>query len=95
MRRSLLGGDLDGFGKLMLEHWKLNKRLDPNSTNHHVEAVLAAAAPWASGYKMVGAGGGGFAEIMARGPREARRIERDVVAAGGRAYRWALATQTL
>jgi galactokinase/mevalonate kinase-like predicted kinase len=95
MRRSLLVGDLDGFGKLMLEHWELNKRLDPNSTNRHVEVVLAAAAPWASGYKMVGAGGGGFAEIIARGPREARRIERDVVAAGGQAYRWALATQTL
>ncbi|MBI5687283.1 MAG: hypothetical protein HZC54_19595 [Verrucomicrobia bacterium] len=95
MRQSLLTGNLDGFGKLMLEHWELNRRLDPNSTNRHVEAVLSAAAPWASGFKMVGAGGGGFAEIVARGPREVGRIERAVVAAGGRVYRWAMAAQTL
>ncbi|MFA6562659.1 MAG: L-fucokinase [Verrucomicrobiia bacterium] len=95
MRAALLAGDLDWFGALMREHWELNKRLDPNSTNRHVEAVLSAAAPLASGFKMVGAGGGGFAEIVARGPGEAGRIERAVVAAGGRIYRWAMATQTL
>jgi galactokinase/mevalonate kinase-like predicted kinase len=95
MRQALLAGDLDGFGRLMLEHWELNKRLDPHSTNRHVEAVLAAATPWASGFKMVGAGGGGFAEIVARGPYEAGQIERAVGAAGGRVYRWALAARTL
>ena len=95
MRRALLAGKLDEFGGLMLEHWELNKRLDPNSTNAHVERVLSAAAPWAAGFKMVGAGGGGFAEIMARGPREAGRIERDVVAAGGRVYRWKMALRTI
>jgi fucokinase len=94
MRAALLAGDLDWFGALMREHWELNKRLDPNSTNRHVEAVLAAAAPFASGFKMVGAGGGGFAEIVARGPREAAKIARAVAAAGGRAYAWSLARGT-
>ncbi len=95
MRAALLAGDLDWFGALMREHWELNKRLDPNSTNRHVEAVLSAAAPLASGFKMVGAGGGGFAEIVARGPREAGRIRQAVVAAGGRVYRWTMASRTL
>lgn len=95
MRAALLAGDLDWFGAMMREHWELNKRLDPNSTNRHVEAVLSAAAPLASGFKMVGAGGGGFAEIVARGPREAGRIRQAVVAAGGRVYRWTMASQTL
>ncbi|MBI5397015.1 MAG: hypothetical protein HZA91_17090 [Verrucomicrobia bacterium] len=93
MRAALLAGDLDWFGALMREHWELNKRLDPNSSNRHVEAVLSAAAPLASGFKMVGAGGGGFAEIVARGPREAVKLARAVAAAGGRMYPWSLARE--
>jgi glycosyltransferase involved in cell wall biosynthesis len=91
MRRCLEDAEIDRFAALMREHWELNKRLDPNSSNRHVEAVLGAAAPYASGFKMVGAGGGGFAEIVARGEREAERIARAVSQAGGRVYPWQLA----
>ena len=91
MRVSLLAGKLDEFGGLMREHWELNKRLDPNSTNRHVETVFAAVAPHASGFKMVGAGGGGFAEIVAHDADAAARIPQAVALVGGRVYRWTLA----
>lgn len=94
MRDALLAGDLDAFGTLMQEHWELNKRLDPNSTNRHVEAVLAAAAPHAAGFKMVGAGGGGFAEILARDAGAAPHIGAAVAPAGGQVYPWSLAAET-
>ena len=91
MREALPAGDLERFGALMAEHWELNKRLDPNSTNKRVEAVLSAAAPYAAGYKMVGAGGGGFAEILARDAEDAGRIAAAVAAEGGVVYPWAVA----
>lgn len=93
MRAALTGGDLDKFGALMREHWDLNKRLDPNSTNAAVERVFSAALPFASGFKMVGAGGGGFAEIVARTARDARAMARAMPAAGGRVYPWSLAQE--
>ncbi|MDH7571821.1 MAG: hypothetical protein QHJ73_19750, partial [Armatimonadota bacterium] len=92
MRADLMAGDLDRFGARMREHWELNKRLDPNSTNRHVEAVLSAAEPFAAGFKMVGAGGGGFAEIVARSPEDAARIAEATTRAGGVVYPWSLAT---
>ncbi len=33
MRECLLAGDLDGFGRLLGEHWIINKAMDPGCTN--------------------------------------------------------------
>jgi len=51
----------------MAEHWALNKRLDPNSTNRHVEAVLCRRGALRGGpaSRWWVRGGGGFAEIVA------------------------------
>lgn len=66
MKAALEAGDLDAFGALMARHWDLNKIMDRQTTTAHVESLFAAMGDLAAGAKLVGAGGGGFMEIIAR-----------------------------
>jgi D-glycero-alpha-D-manno-heptose-7-phosphate kinase len=54
-------GDLDGFGKLMHEHWELKRKRTDRITNPQMDAwYRLALRNGALGGKLVGAGGGGF-----------------------------------
>jgi fucokinase len=74
MRRALDIGDVDRFGALMWDHWELNKQLDPDTTNARIEGVVDMVRPMSTGLKMVGAGGGGFMEIVAKDAARCRAI---------------------
>ena len=65
-RRALERGDCDEMGRLMAEHWDLNKRLDPGMSNPYIDRLFEACRPFLSGAKLAGAGGGGFMMVMAR-----------------------------
>jgi fucokinase len=80
MRGALAGGDLDGLGTLLGDHWALNKRMDPGCTNPFIDDLFARVAPFIRGGKLAGAGGGGFALMLARSP-EAVPLLRELVAA--------------
>ncbi len=66
MRDALEAGDVDGFGALLSEHWQLNKRMDPGCTNPFIDDLFTFLQPYISGGKLAGAGGGGFAIVVAR-----------------------------
>jgi fucokinase len=66
MRDALQAGDIDTFGALLTEHWTLNKRMDPGCTNPFIDALFEVMGPYISGGKLAGAGGGGFAIVVAR-----------------------------
>jgi galactokinase/mevalonate kinase-like predicted kinase len=66
MRDALLEGDLDSFGELMTQHWKANKEMDPGSTNPFIDRLFEQFQPYIVGGKLVGAGGGGFAEVIVK-----------------------------
>ncbi len=74
MRECLLGGDLDGFGWLLGEHWILNKQMDPGCTNPFIDDLFAAMRPYICGGKLAGAGGGGFASVIVRSPDDAQAL---------------------
>jgi fucokinase len=76
MRDALERGDLDTFGTLLGEHWVLNKRMDPGCTNPFIDGLFETMKPYICGGKLAGAGGGGFAMVIAR----------DVQAAHGLAF---------
>jgi len=65
--------DYVAFGRQIDEAWRLNNRLDPNSTNASVEAILDAVRPHLIGAKLLGAGGGGFLLMVCRSPEDARQ----------------------
>lgn len=66
--------DIQAFGCLVDTAWRLNKQLDPNSTNDQVEALLARIQPYIYGAKLLGAGGGGFLLMVCKSPDDAKKI---------------------
>jgi fucokinase len=66
MRDALASGDVDTFGELLSEHWALNKRMDAGCTNEFIDGLFAEMSPFVCGGKLAGAGGGGFAIVVAR-----------------------------
>ncbi|MBI5150754.1 MAG: kinase [Candidatus Omnitrophica bacterium] len=54
-------GDLDDFGKLMYESWKLKRGLSDKISTSHIDRIYETAmGAGAIGGKLLGAGGGGF-----------------------------------
>jgi fucokinase len=68
-------GNLSGFGELLGEHWQLNKRIDPGCTNPFIDRLFEVMGPFICGGKLAGAGGGGFAFVIARDAAAARDLE--------------------
>ncbi len=54
-------GNLEKFGKLMYESWKIKRELSARISTSHIDAIYEAAMrAGAIGGKLLGAGGGGF-----------------------------------
>jgi galactokinase/mevalonate kinase-like predicted kinase len=66
--------DLPACGHLVDLAWQLNKRLDANATNEHVEELLRDIRPYVYGAKLVGAGGGGFLFMVCKSPADAAQL---------------------
>jgi len=66
--------DTEKFGHLVDAAWQLNKRLDPNSSNDEIEALVARIKPHVFGAKLLGAGGGGFMLMICKSPQDAAAI---------------------
>lgn len=65
-REALMNCDVDELGEIMLEAWRLHQELDPYCSNEFVDRLFEFADPYCCGYKLVGAGGGGFALLLAK-----------------------------
>ena len=77
---ALSARDLAALGHGVREAWELNKQLDPDSTNPAIEQLLARIEPHAHGYKLLGAGGGGFCLVIARSPEHAAALRAELAA---------------
>jgi fucokinase len=66
MQRALATDELAEFGRLLTEHWALNKRMDPGCTNPFIDDLFAVMEPFIWGAKLAGAGGGGYAIVITR-----------------------------
>ena len=73
-RDALCMKDGQGFGELVDCAWRLNKRLDPNSSCPQVESLLDRIRPHIWGAKLLGAGGGGFLLIVCKSAGDAARV---------------------
>ncbi len=68
------------YGSMLRKSWELNKRLDRGTNPESVENMISAIKDYATGYKLPGAGGGGYLYIVAKDPVAAARI-RDILGA--------------
>lgn len=73
-REALMNCDLDELGDIMLEAWRLHQELDPYCSNEYVDSLFSFASPYCCGYKLVGAGGGGFALLLAKDVQCAKEL---------------------
>ncbi len=71
---TIQAGDFDSYGKMVLKSWQLNKALDAGTNPPAVEAIIDKIKDLALGYKLPGAGGGGYLYIVAKDPVAASRI---------------------
>jgi galactokinase/mevalonate kinase-like predicted kinase len=76
MREAMSAKNHRRFGALIDVAWRLNKRIDPDSTTPEIEAILARIKPRIHGAKLLGAGGGGFLLIVGKTPKDAQAIRR-------------------
>ncbi|KAK4418497.1 Bifunctional fucokinase/fucose pyrophosphorylase [Sesamum alatum] len=73
-REALMNCDIDEVGDIMLEAWRLHQELDPYCSNEFVDKLFAFSDPYCLGYKLVGAGGGGFALMLAKTAESANKL---------------------
>ena len=67
-------GNFAEMGRLVGMTWEQNKRLDPGTNPEAVEAVISRIKDYCLGYKLPGAGGGGYLYMVAKDPEAAARI---------------------
>jgi len=62
-------------GKLVGKTWSQNKQLDPGTNPPEVEAIIRRIKDYCLGYKLPGAGGGGYLYMIAKDPEAAALIK--------------------
>ena len=75
-REALMNCDIDELGDVMMEAWRLHQELDPYCSNELVDRLFTFSDRYCRGYKLIGAGGGGFALLLARNAESAKELRR-------------------
>lgn len=79
MYEAILRGDFAAYGKLIGKTWEQNKALDAGTNPPAVDQLISQIKDFASGYKLPGAGGGGYLYIVAKDPEAALQIRRILI----------------
>ncbi|GAB6393769.1 MAG: bifunctional fucokinase/L-fucose-1-P-guanylyltransferase [Bacteroidales bacterium] len=69
-------GNFRLYGQAVATTWEQNKALDAGANPPAVEALIAVIKDYALGYKLPGAGGGGYLYIVAKDPEAAIRLRK-------------------
>ena len=64
MRFELERGNVDGFARLLTEHWALSQKLDAGCTNTCIDQIFHTIDDLIDGKMICGAGGGGFLQVI-------------------------------
>lgn len=67
-------GNFDEMGRLVGKSWKQNQALDSGTNPASVEAIIRQIDDYCLGYKLPGAGGGGYLYMVAKAPEAAVKI---------------------
>lgn len=74
MRRAIKKGEMTEYGRLLRHSWELNCRLDSGTDPEKVRELCSRIDDLCLGYKLLGAGGGGYMYMVAKDPEAARRL---------------------
>lgn len=73
---ALQTNDLAYYGKMVRATWEQNKALDAGTSPEVIESICRRIDDLCYGYKLPGAGGGGFMYMVAKDAEAASRIRR-------------------
>ena len=76
MAECIQRGNFEQYGKLILKTWEQKKLIDGGTNPPVVERIIDLIKDYTLGYKLPGAGGGGYLYIVAKDPEAAVRIKR-------------------
>ena len=76
MYDAILRNDFEETGRLVRKTWKQNQLLDEGTNPATVQALTERIDDLCLGYKLPGAGGGGYLYMVAKDPDAAVRIRR-------------------
>ena len=76
MYDAILRNDFEETGRLIRKTWKQNQLLDEGTNPAAVQALTERIDDLCLGYKLPGAGGGGYLYMVAKDPDAAVRIRR-------------------
>ncbi|MBD9094462.1 MAG: bifunctional fucokinase/L-fucose-1-P-guanylyltransferase [Bacteroides oleiciplenus] len=74
MAEAIQRNDFEAYGALIGKTWIQNKALDCGTNPPAVEAIINRIKDYTLGYKLPGAGGGGYLYMVAKDPQAALRI---------------------
>lgn len=74
MSDAIQRGDFQTYGQLLRNSWELNCRLDPGTAPDSVNHLCSLIDDLCLGYKLPGAGGGGYMYMLAKDPEAAVRL---------------------
>ena len=74
MQHAVERGDFEGYGRLVRHSWELNCRLDSGTDPAKVRELCSRIDDLCLGYKLLGAGGGGYMYMVAKDAEAARRF---------------------
>ena len=78
MRHAIENGDMADYGRLLRHSWELNCRLDSGTNPAKVQELCNRIDDLCLGYKLLGAGGGGYMYMVAKDPAAAARVRREL-----------------
>ncbi len=76
LHTAIMHNDFNALGRLVGKSWTQNKTLDSGTNPREVETIIQMIDDLCLGYKLSGAGGGGFLYIVAKDPDAACQIRK-------------------
>lgn len=74
MHDAILKGEFENYGKLIKKTWNQNKQLDSGTEPDNIKKLCALIDDLCLGYKLPGAGGGGYLYMVAKDTNAAMKI---------------------
>ncbi len=81
MAEAIQRNDFERFGRMIAKTWSQNMALDPGTNPPAVQDIIDRIADYTLGYKLPGAGGGGYLYMVAKDPHAAARIRQILTSA--------------
>lgn len=76
MNEAILRNNFQEYGQLVLQTWQQNKLLDKGTNPPEIEAIIELIKDYCLGYKLPGAGGGGYLYMVAKDQQAALCIKK-------------------